>query len=151
MSLFTVSAPIEGIFAELLLAFSIIVVGIFAEGRLGRKYVYINLVGLLVTVFTSSIDLLVLPLLVVYIVIGLVIAYYKKSFIYALFGSKVYGSLLLAVAIVHTPSVQEWLSTLLSSQMLSANVFVGFYYFLLFVFWVILGVFVFIFLRIVKR
>ena len=81
MSLFTVSAPIEGIFAEFLLAFSIIIVGIFAEGRLGRKYVYINLFGLLVTIFTSSIDLLVLPLLIIYIVIGLVIAYYKKSFI----------------------------------------------------------------------
>lgn len=144
-----VAPPIEGVMAELLVACSIIAVGIWLEGRMSRKYVFLNLMGLLVIAITTRLDLLVVPLLTFYLILGVVIAYYKKEGVYFLFGSKAYGSLLLALAFIHMSNFQEGLS--LFYKQLPLIDFLEIFYATLLILWGVSIIFVLVFAKVIKN
>lgn len=142
MSLFIVQPPIEGILAEFIIAFLTIAVGIFLENSgSSRKSIIFAAVGLIVTAITTSLDILVLPILLVYFFVGVLVAFFKVELVYGLFGSKVYGSLILSMAITHIPSFHEYLynSLIMVSQASQLIILRDFYLLLLFM-WLMLAI-----------
>jgi hypothetical protein len=151
---FLVQPAIQGVLAEFLSALVIIGIGIYLEYKgLDRASVVLNLGGLIVFAFTTQMDILVIPLLGLYFFFGMLIAIFKVKKLYGLFGSKVYGSLLLIVAVFQLPSIQnpiyEMLIVSQASQEAMNTVLIFFYGLLLFS-WFMTCVFVWIFARILK-
>jgi hypothetical protein len=115
MSLF-IQPPIQGVLAEFVSALFIIGAGIYLEyKKQERASIVFNVIGLIVTAFTTTMDIMVVPFLAVYLLSGGLVAFFNVKFLFGVFGSKMYGSLLLAVAIIHLPDAQnqiiEWLAT----------------------------------------
>jgi hypothetical protein len=157
MSLVTQPA-IEGVSAEFLSAILIILAGILLEShnanktdrKLQRVSVGLTALGLIVFMFTTKLDwLLVLPLFA-YMGIGLLVALANVESLFWLFGSKTYGSLMFSMAIFHIPEFQNKVNEVLFHPQLTPeilNQFLWVYYIFLVIFWVITGIFVWIIAR----
>jgi hypothetical protein len=157
MSLVT-QPTIEGVLAEFLSAGVIILAGIFLESRksnqnesrkLKRASVVLTVVGLVVFALTTQLDwLLILPL-VVYSGLGLLIAIANVSWLFWLFGSKTYGSLMFSIAIFHIPGFQKKIYEIIFSlQMTEAlNMFLVVYYCELVFVWIVIAVIVWVLAR----
>jgi len=153
---FTMSLNIQPaigtVLAELVSSSIIIAIGIYLEYRkLDRLSIAVNVVGFLIMALTTHLDVLVMPLLAVYLVIGVLIAVCEVEWLYGFFGSKTYGALLLAIAVIHTPMVQPIYSSILfvSSAQEGWDILIRFYE-LLIVTWIITAICVWIIARIVK-
>ena len=147
-----IQPAIETVLAELVSSSIIIAVGIYLEYRKrDRLSIAVNVVGFLIMALTTQLDVLVMPILGFYLVIGVLIAVLKVEWLYGFFGSKTYGALLLAIAIIHTPMVQPLYSSILSVSTKEEGwaVLIRFYTWLL-VTWIITAICVWIIARIVK-
>ena len=105
-------SPIIGVGygGELIGALLIIVTGIALEKKLNAATIILNILAIVWTIVSSGVDVIVLPLLIVYISSGLLIVFFKLKHAYGFLGLKTYGSLMFAIALLHTPGVQEGLS-----------------------------------------
>ena len=143
---------IGAVLAELVSSSVIIAVGIYLEyKKLDRLSIAFNVVGFLIMAVTTQLDVLVMPVLALYLGIGVLIAVLKVEWLYGFFGSKTYGAFLLAIAIIHTPMVQPLYNFILSIRSVEGawDVLIRFYTWLL-VTWIIIAICVWIVARIVK-
>jgi hypothetical protein len=102
-----------GVFAEFLAALMMITVAILVEhGWTTKTSLAVNMLGLTFMLISTGIDIFVLPLLMVYLLIGVYAYMKKKRGAFFLFSSKSYGSLMLAIAFLHVPQAQSYLLTL---------------------------------------
>ncbi len=106
-------APVlAGVPAELASALIIIIIGVLSETNgVNAKSVLANLLGVFLMLITSGLDLIVLPLLAVYAVFGAVGFMHKWRRVYFFFSSKTYGSLMFAIAVLHSQTAQTLLQT----------------------------------------
>lgn len=140
------------VLAELVSSSVVIAVGIYlGYKKLDRLSIAFNVVGFLIMAVTTQLDVLVMPVLALYLGIGVMIAVLKVDWLYGFFGSKMYGALLLAIAIIHTPMVQPLYSFILSVRSVEGawDVLIRFYTWLLAI-WIITAACVWITSRIVK-
>jgi len=140
------------VLAELASSSIIIAMGIYLEyKKFDRLFIAVNAVGFSIFALTTQLDVLVMPILGFYLVIGVLITVFQVEWLYGFFGSKTYGALLLAIAIIHTPMVQPLYSSLLSVRTPQEgwDILVWFYTWLM-VTWIITAVCVLIVARIVK-
>jgi hypothetical protein len=150
MKMSLVSPSINGVLAQLLGALLIIAVGVLFKERLNRKFVYVNIIGLVLFAVTSELNLLDLPLLIFYVFLGILVAYFEVDKLYGLFGSIVYGSLLFAITFFQLSTFQDFFNSLLLDYK-SANLFLEFYYGLIFVYWLLFTTFAFIIEWLLRR
>ena len=102
-----------GLLAQFLAAFIMIAVAIFVEhGGTNKTSVAVNILGLSFMLISTGIDVFVLPLLIVYLMVGLVAFFREIRKVFFLFSSRSYGSLMLAIAFLHTSSIQNFLPTI---------------------------------------
>jgi hypothetical protein len=147
-----IQPAIETVLAELVSSSVIIAVGIYLEYRkFDRLSIAINVVGFLIMALTTHFDVLVMPILGLYLVIGVLIAVREVEWLYGFFGSKTYGALLLAIAVFHTPMVQPLYSSILSVSTMKEgwDVLLWFYTWLL-ITWTIIAIVVWIVAKVVK-
>ena len=147
-----IQPAMEAVLAELVSSSIIIAVGIYLEyKKLDRLSIAVNVVGFLIMALTTQLDVLVMPILGFYLVVGVLIAVFQVEWLYGFFGSKTYGALLLAIAIIHTPMVQPLYSSILSvsTQQEGWDILVRFYTWLL-VTWIITAFCVWVISRNVK-
>lgn len=142
--LIAIQPSVNGILAEFISALVIIVTGLYLEKHgLNRACVGLNVIGLIVIAVTTQLDLLVIPLLTVYLFFGILIFVFKVKWIYSLFGSKTYGSLLLAIAFIHIPDIQQQFNIMLSSS-IPSEIFLEIFYGFLIIVWIMLAISAFI-------
>ncbi len=148
---FTYQPPVQGVLGEFGSALLIILVGILLESGGGnesnkrkRISVVLTLLGLIAFVFTTEGDLLTLLPLIVYSSVGVLIAIVNVKQLFWLFGSKTYGSFMLAIAIFHIPDFQKEMYDSLFRLTTEALVqeFVKDYYLMLVFVWFIIAVIV---------
>ena len=145
-----VEPPIQGLLAEFLIAISIITLGIILEHKKqNRASIFANIIGLGLLLVSSPIDLVVLPLLIGYLALGVLIALIEIKRVYGFFGSKVYGSLLFAVALFHIPSFQENIRALINSE--NSDVVIVLIYSVLILMWLIVATASFVISKIVLK
>lgn len=107
-----IQPPIHGLLAEFATAIFTISIGIYLEyKKLGRASMVFSVIGLILYIVTTQLDWLTLPLLVIYAFLGVLVAIFKTKRLYGFFGSKMYGSLLFAIAILHVPTIQQQIYT----------------------------------------
>ena len=105
---------IETILVEFISSSLIIAAGIYlSHKRLDRLSIAFNVVGFIVMAITTRLDVLVMPILGLYLIIGVFIAVREVKWLYGFFGSKTFGPSL-AIAIIHTPMFQPLYSSILS-------------------------------------
>jgi hypothetical protein len=98
--------PIEGELAAALLTVGI---GVVMEKHYVSWWsVGINVLNLIVALMTLSLDQGTMILLGAYTVLGFVSAAKRWKWAYFLFGSKTYGSFMLALGSLQYPSLQQW-------------------------------------------
>ncbi len=111
-----------GIWAEIGSALVVIFIGIWAETcGVNKKSVGANVLGLFLMLVTAGIDLVVLPLLVFYLIIGLRVYSKKWRRLYFFFSSKTYGCLMLGIALLHTQRMQNFLELTIHPSLESFN------------------------------
>jgi len=104
---------VGGIYAELGSALIIIMIGILSETRgVNKRSVAANLLGLFLMLVTAGLDLAVLPLLALYMMFGIAVFLKKWRKLFFFFSSKMYGCLMLAIAILHIPATQQAVSAM---------------------------------------
>jgi len=109
---------IGGLLAELGSAAIIVIIGIFIETEgVSKKSVLANILGVFLMLVTSGIDLLMLPLLLFYLVFGIIVYRKRWNKAYWFFSSKTYGCLMFSIATLHAPNTQEYLSTFVQSSL----------------------------------
>lgn len=110
-------APVlAGFPAELASALVIIIIGVLSEtSGVNAKSVLANLLGVFLMLITSGLDLIVLPLFVLYAIFGAVAFFHKWRQVYFFFSSKTYGSLMFAIALLHSQTAQASLQTVVQT------------------------------------
>ena len=70
---------------------------------------------------TAGIDLVILPMLVLYLMFGLRVYWKKWKRLYFFFSSKTYGCLMLGIALLHTQGMQNYLELTFHPSLASSS------------------------------
>lgn len=108
---------VGGLLAELTSASAIVIIGILAEKEVDKMSVLVNIFGLFLMLVTTGLNLLMLPLLLFYLFFGIIVYRKRWDKAYFFFSSKTYGCLMFATIILHSPSTQEYLSTIVQPSL----------------------------------
>ena len=158
MSLIT-QPPIQGVIVEFLSAGIIILTGIFLESRrsnqhesykLKRASVVLTVAGLAIIALTTQVDWLLIIPLVVYSSLGLLIAVGNVHWLFWLFGSKTYGSLMFSIAIFHIPDFQKKIYEIIFNPLMTEALMTEFlkvYYAMLVFVWIVTAICVWVMAR----
>jgi ethanolamine transporter EutH len=92
------------IYGEILAAFVTIIVGIVMEKWYVSWWsVGINVINLIVVLMALTLDTAAMVILALYVILGLMSAFYRVTKAYFLFGAKTYGSLTLTLGLLSLP------------------------------------------------
>jgi hypothetical protein len=145
--------PTDGTIALLLTAIGIIIIGILCEKKgMDNKSVLANLISIILVWATTSLDVLIYPLLVFYALLGAFVVHKNWDKLYFLFSSKTYGALIFAIAFMQAPESQKIFTQLQSVPEIISPTYVALFYIgALVAFWVEVAVFAYIIGWILKR
>jgi len=142
--------PMEGLAALFLTGIGIIAIGVFFEDGMNKKSVAANVGSILLIWLTTNLNLFVYPLLIFYVFIGIVVLKKKVKFLYGVFNSKTYGSLLFAIALMETPAIQTDFTSKPFSQIPTFSILFIFLFMLTF-FWFTTSIFAYVIEKILKK
>jgi hypothetical protein len=109
---------VSGIWAEVASAAVIILIGVLVETcGVNKRSVLANVLGLFLILVTAGIDLVVLPLLIFYLILGVSAFLNKWRRVYFFFSTKTYGCLMLAIAVLHSPSMQQAIAAVIQPSL----------------------------------